>query len=472
MNIPILSSFIAYFSILLTIGFVAHKRSRTESDFVIGDRSVNFWVTALSAHASDMSAWLFMAFPAAIFVGGVAQSWIAIGLFTGMFLNWQFVATRLRVETERYDCYTLSTFFQKKFKDESGALRVLTALMTIIFLVCYLSAGLIAMGYLFESLFQINFYIGISFASAVVALYTLFGGFVTVAWVDFFQGTFLLFVIVLVPIYAFTQIDGFDSISTIARVKEIPLTLFVDGSWQAFASALCLSFGWGFGYFGQPHIITKFMGIKNSKDIYKAKYVGMTWQFIALFSSLWIGLIGIALFSGGLINSELVFVEMVKMLFHPFIAGFVLCAVLAANISTMDSQILVCASVLTEDIYKGIIGKKVSSERLLFLSRMSVLAVSVLSYILACTRSATVSGTVFFAWSGLGCTFGPLVIMSLYVKQINRWGALAGIIVGGFLAFTWPYINPYVATFLIPSIVPGFALGCASIYLVSYCTKS
>lgn len=472
MNIPIVAAFAAYFSILITIGFIVHKRSRTESDFVLGDRSVNYWVTALSAHASDMSAWLFMAFPAAIFMGGLAQSWIAIGLFTGMFLNWQFVATRLRIETESHDSYTLSTFFEKKFKDSSGAIRILTALMTIVFLTCYLSAGLIAIGFLFESLFGINFYVGICFATAAVALYTLFGGFVTVAWVDFFQGTFLLFVIVAVPLIALSYVDGFHSIAAMASMKNIPMTFFHDGSWTSLASALCLSFGWGLGYFGQPHIITKFMGIKSADEIYKSKYVGMTWLFIALTSSLCIGLVGIAFFSNGLVNSELVFVEMVKEMFHPFVVGFVLCAVLAANISTMDSQILVCASVLTEDIYKGMLGKRATSERLLFLSRLGVVGISLISLIIAFTKSSTVAKTVFFAWSGLGCTFGPLVIMSLYVKRVNKWGALTGIIVGGLTAFVWPYLNPYVVNFFIPSLVPGFALGCFSIYFVSRCTRN
>lgn len=470
MNVPILAAFATYFIILINIGFIAH-RSRSESDFVIGDRSVNYWVTALSAHAADMSAWLFMAVPAAIFLGGVAQSWIAIGLVAGMFCNWQFIAHKLRTETENLNSNTLSTFFERKFGGSSGVLRTLTALMTIVFLTCYLSAGLIAMGYLFESLFGINFYFGMTLATAVIALYTLFGGFVTVAWVDFCQGTFLLLIIVIVPLFALMQIDKISLIGEIASQRGIPLSLFGNGSWKALAEALCLSFGWGLGYFGQPHILTKFMGIRDPKEIYKSKYIGMTWQIIALTSAIGIGLVAIAFFAHGIDNNELVFVEMVKNLFPPFLAGFVLCAVLAANLSTMDSQILVCASVLTEDIYKAMLGKKASSQRLLFLSRLSVIGVAAISFAIACSKSSTVSNTVLFAWSGLGCTFGPLVVMSLYVKKINKWGALSGIVVGGITAFIWPFLNPYVAEFLIPALVPGFFLGCFAIYFVSQFTN-
>jgi len=208
MNLQVLAAFFTYFSILLLIAFSAHKRSRTESDFALGNRSLSFWLTALSAHAADMSAWLFMAVPAAIFLGGMPNAWMALGLIVGMFLNWHFIAPKLRVQTEQYQSFTLSTFFEKRFNDTSGFLRVLTAFLSLIFLTCYLSAGLIAMGYLFESLFGIDYFIGISFSIIVVMAYTFFGGFVTVAWTDLFQGFFLLAMIVLVPLVGYTAIGG------------------------------------------------------------------------------------------------------------------------------------------------------------------------------------------------------------------------------------------------------------------------
>lgn len=464
MEIQLIAAFCVYFAILLFIGFISHNRSKTETDFVLGDRSVNYWVTALSAHASDMSAWLFMSFPAVVFMGGVGKIWIGIGLVFGMFVNWQFVARRLRKFTEENDSYTLSTFFEKRFEDSSGLLRTLTAIMTIVFMACYLSAELIAMGFLFESLFSINYYIGIVLATAVVIAYTLFGGFVTIAWVDFFQGMFLLGVIIVVPFFAISAMGGVQPIIETASREGIPLTVFSGEGITAFLAAMSLTFGWGLGYPGQPHIITKFMGVRDPDELYKSKYIGMTWQVLALTASACIGLIGIGFFQEGLGNSELVFVDMVKVLFHPFVTGIMLCALIAANISTMDSQILVCASVVTEDIYKLWGGKKGS---LLKVSRWSVIAISLASLLIASSQNRSVVEAVLFAWSGLGCTFGPLVIMSLYLKKINRYGAFAGILVGGIIPFVWPYVSHYFASFPIPSLVPGFSLGCLMIYVVS-----
>ena len=296
MNAPVVLAFLCYFGVLLGIGFFAHKRSQTESDFVLGDRSVNFWLTALSAHASDMSAWLFMSFPAAMYIGGVSSAWIGLGLVIGMFLNWQFIAEKLRTGTEASNSFTLSTFFEKRFGDDSGILRLLTAIMTLVFLTIYLAAGLIAMGFLFESLFGINYLLGICIATTAVIAYTLFGGFVTVATVDFFQGIFLLFVIAIVPMIALYSIGGVDDVYAALVRNGRSVSLLPDESWLSFITALLLSFGWGLGYVGQPHIITKFMGIDQSSELRKSKYLGMSWQILALGAATAIGLIGVAFF--------------------------------------------------------------------------------------------------------------------------------------------------------------------------------
>lgn len=470
MNIQVILAFCIYFLALLAIGLLARKKHLTEADFVLGNRSLNFWVTALSAHAADMSAWLFMAFPAAIFIGGLSQSWIALGLLLGMFCNWHFIAPKLRVGTEQYQSYTLSTFFEKRFQDSSGMIRLLTAVMSIVFFACYLSAGLIAMGNLFDSLFGIDYYIGISVATLVVVIYTFAGGYITVAWTDLFQAIFLLLMIIIVPVAAYLQIDGLKAITNAASAKDISLAFVEDPSFLSYISIIFLALGWGLGYFGQPHIITKFMGIKHAQDLYKSKYLGMSWQILALLAATAVGLVGIAYFPQGIKNDEMVFVEMVQSLFNPFFAGFILCGVLAANISTMDSQILVCASVITEDVYKHLFRKTAKSKELLRISRASVVAISLISYLLACSKSASVSGTVFYAWTGLGCSFGPLVLMSLYSQTTNRYGALAGIIVGGGIAGFWSYLNPYITEFVIPAMIPGFFLSLVAIYFVSLLT--
>ena len=471
MNLSLFLPFIVYLCMLLAIGLASYKKQTSSADFIVGSRSLNFWVTALSAHASDMSSWLFMAFPAAIFIGGLSQAWIAFGLLIGMFLNWQLVAKKLRTSTENYDSYTLSSFFEKRFQDNTKIVRTLTALMAVFFLTCYVSAGLIAMGGIFESVFGIDFHIGLTIACLVMLIYTFVGGFVTVAWTDLFQALFLLAMIILVPVTAYSTLEhGFGSIVAAAESKQVSLQLIPDLSFDSILAILFLVFSWGLGYFGQPHIITKFMGIKNPAKMHKSKYIGMTWQFIALSSATCIGLVGLAYFSKGIHNPELVFVEMVKTLFPSFAAGFILCGVLAASVSTMDSQILVSASVISEDLYKPFIKVSASPKELLAVTRIAVVLVSALSLFLALNKNSTIQEAVLYAWSGLGCSFGPLVLMSLYSEKVNKYGAIAGILVGGGIAATWSSINPWVTELEIPAMIPGFFLSLFSIYFISAVT--
>lgn len=473
MSSHLLLPFAAYFCVLLSIGLISHRKQTSDADFIVGGRSLNFWVTALSAHASDMSSWIFMAFPAAIFIGGLSQVWIAFGLLIGMFLNWQFVARKLRTLTEKYDCYTLSTFFEKRFEDSSGSIRLVTALMALFYLTCYVSAGLIAMGGILEAVFGIDFYIGMTIASLVILIYTFSGGFITVAWTDLFQALFLLCVILLVPTVAFLNLDnGFQSIFDAADKRGILLSVIPDLSPTSLAAIIFLIASWGLGYFGQPHIVTKYMGIKNPKDMAKSKYVGMSWQLAALTGAAAIGLVGIAYFPEGLSNPEFVFIEMVKSMFHPLAAGFVLCGVLAASLSTMDSQILVCGSVISEDLYKHIFKSEASPKELLVVTRIGVLIVSSVSLYLALNRNTTILEAVLYAWSGLGCAFGPLMLMSLYSKKTNAQGAIAGVITGGTVAGCWGMVNSYITELQIPAMIPGFICSLASIYVTSLLTSA
>lgn len=469
MNIQLIIAFFAYFLVLLLIGLASLRRQKSADDYIIGNRSLSYWMTAFSAHASDMSAWLFMAFPAAIYTFGLSQLWIAIGLLMGMFLNWQFVAEKLRRNTETYESNTLSTFLERRFNDKSGVIRVLTACMILFFLTCYLSAGLIAMGSLLESLFGINYYLSLAIAMFVAASYTTIGGYYTIARVDQFQALFLLLMIILVPATAyFSMPNALETIVSQAKMKEASLSLFSDFSFQSLRSTLFLILGWGLGYFGQPHIITKFMGIKSPDEIKKAKYVGMTWQILALSAAAFVGFVGIGFFSENpLKNGELVFIEMVKTLFNPLFGGFILCGLIAANISTMDSQILVCGSVISEDFWRCLFKKHASDKELLLISRVGVLLTSLVSLLIAFYKSSTVLEAVLYAWSGLGAAFGPTIIMSLYDKKANRNGAIAGIFVGGFIAAFWDILNPTLASYPIPAMIPGFFLGLLTVYSVS-----
>lgn len=472
MDTQILIAFCAYFLVLLTIGILSYKKQRTDSDFIVGNRSLNFWVIALSAHASDMSSWLFMGFPAAFLIMGLSQAWLGVGLLLGMFLNWQLIAKRLRIQTEKWNSYTLSTFFERRFHDTSGILRSLTAIMTILFLAWYLSAGLMSVGMLLESVFGINYYFGLSLATCVVLAYTFIGGFITVAWTDLFQALFLLAVILVVPFIALSHISGgWETIAHIAQKREIELHFFDNFSFETLLTILFLVLGWGLGYFGQPHIITKFMGIDQASQMHKSKYVGMSWMLVTLSAAACIGLVGIAYFPEGLAKTELVFVEMVKSLFSPLLAGFILCGLLAASISTMDSQILVCASVLTEDIYKQFFNRTANPQHLLAISRGAVILVSLLSLLVAFNQNDTIFKTVEYAWTGLGCAFGPLVLMALYSQRANRYGAIAGIVVGGLIASSWHFVNPYLSSYTIPAMIPGFFTSLVSIGVVSYLTR-
>lgn len=473
MNIFTAAAFFIYFTLLVMIGIFSHRKQKTAADFLVANRSLNFWLTALSAHASDMSSWLFMAFPAAVFISGLDQLWTAFGLILGMFLTWQFVAKKLRIETEKRQAYTLSMFFERRFHDRSGFLSLITASMILFFLTFYLSSGLVAMGLLFETLFHINYYLGLTITVTVVAFYTVLGGFLTVAWTDLFQGIFLFVVILAVPCYSYFSIDGgTEAIIAAAAAKNVTFSLLPDLSFASFLSSFSLMFGWGLGYFGQPHIITKFMGIKNPEELRKAKYLGISWQICVLGGSALVGIIGVKFFDSTAIDPQLVFVQMVQQLFHPFLTGFILCAIFAATISTMDSQILVCSSVISEDFWKRIINKKASPKEILFVSRLAVVFISFVALVLAFNRNETILSIVFYAWSGLGASFGPLVLMALYSPQANRYGAAAGIFTGGATVVLWPYLNPLVTSYTIPAMLPGFILSGAMICLISKLTAN
>lgn len=465
-------AFIAYFMVLIAIGIISHQRQTTNSEFIVGNRQLNFWVTALSAHASDMSAWLFMGLPVAVYLTGMSGSWIAIGLMLGMFLNWKLVASKLRTATENTQSYTLSSYFESRFSDTSGIIRVLTACMLLFFLSHYLSAALTAMGLLIESLFGINYYIGLTFATLVVVAYTFGGGFVTIAWTDFFQALLLLFSILIVPILAlFSLENGWENLREIGEQNPGYLNLLGDKSPESILNAVILSLSWGLGYFGMPHVITKFMGIRDVKEMNKSMYVGMTWQFFALSSAIAVGIIGTAFFADDLADPQLVFVDMVKSMMHPFFAGFILCGVIAANLSTMDSQMLVCASALGEDLYKRFFGKNASQLHLVRVSRIGVIIIAFIALLIAYFKDQAIIDSVMYAWAGLGSSFGPLVLTSLYYKNANRYGAIAGILVGGGIALAWPWLNPYLTATILPAMIPGFFLSLLSIFIVSNLTR-
>ncbi len=466
----IISAFGLYFATLGIIGFFAYKRSKQSTDFTLGSRSLSYWVTALAAHASDMSGWLFMGFPAAVYAHGLIEAWTAVGLVFFMFLNWKLIAPKLRPLTEKHNSSTLSSFFEAHFEDSSGLIRMVSALFCLMFFTFYIAANFVALGHLFESIFNINYAIGTLIGSLII-FYILLGGYTSIAWVDFFQGSFLLLMIILVPIVGFLHVGGSHAIVNAASANTISLT-FLPHSISQFFNILLLAFGWGLGYFGQPHILTKFMGIQNVENLAKAQRVGLAWQTITLLSAICVGLVGIAFFAGnGLPNSELIFVAMTKTLFKPFWAGIILCAVLASAINVIGAQILVSVSVLAEDFYKHLINEKnraVTRYRVQWASHVGVFSICLLALTFAYyQREESISGLIEYAWAGLGSSFGPLIILSLHSKLKSRAAALAGIIAGGATAGLWYYFDT-----VIPPMIAGFVASFVCIGLVALVTKN
>ena len=448
--------FIAYFAVLMGVGFYFYRRTKTADDFVLGGRSLNYWVTALSAHASDMSAWLFMGFPAAVFAYGMGELWTAASLIFFMFLSWQFVAPRIRNRTADYGCMTLSSLFGARFHpsksdEKSGRgvrLQMWSALICIFFLIAYIASGLVGLGRMFESLFQVDYKAGVLVAAGVIMIYTFLGGFVAVAWNDMLQAIFLLAMIVLVPVLAWNALPSSVTLADLFTPREQEVGLF---------SRIFQAFSWGLGYFGLPHVINKYMSIDHVDNVRKAKYVGLSWQFIALMSASLIGLFGAHLLPN-ITNSELLFVEMAHLLLQPVMAQVVLCAVLAAALSTLDSQVMAAASTLAEDIFDVPEGKE------MWLTRGSIIAICCMATGLAWSNTTSIYSMVFYAWAGLGCSFGPLVLWSLTDRPISEGTALCGMLTGAFISAVWPAIPMFSD---VPSMLPGFLLANLVIYLGS-----
>ncbi|MBI2742485.1 MAG: sodium/proline symporter [Chlamydiales bacterium] len=456
-----LSAIFIYLGVLLAIGFLSHRKQQSAADFIIGSRSLNYWLTALAAHASDMSSWMFMGYPAAIFLGGYLGGWTAVGLILFMFLNWQLVAPKIRVATEQFSSLTFSSFFESRLADTSGRIRLFTALMSLFFYTIYISAGFVGLGILINTLFGIPYDIGILIGVLIVVPYVFIGGYVTLAWLDLFQGIFLMLVILFVPFYLLPKVGGFEAISQAISSRNLMNTMFPEFSVKGYLNILFMIGGWGLGYFGQPHIVTKFMGIKRVEEMSKSKYIGMSWMTISLAAATFVGLVSIAYFAQGIKDPEQVFILMVNQSFHPMLVGFFLCAILAATINATSSQVLVLSSTLTEDFYKRIFRKTATSKELLLVSRLGVILVAIFSFCIAFAKVSSIYSLVQYAWSGLGASFGPLLLLCLYSKKVTKEGAWAGILVGGFVSAIWPSFSS------VPPLIPGFFASFISIIFVS-----
>jgi SSS family solute:Na+ symporter/sodium/proline symporter len=461
---------------MLAIGLYAYRQSSTNlSEYMLGGRKLGPAVTALSAGASDMSGWLLMGLPGALYLFGISQIWMAIGLVIGAWLNYLLLAPRFRVFTEvAKDSITLPDYLEHRFADKTHLLRLISAVVIVVFFTLYTASGVVAGGKLFESVFQLDYSLGLALTAGVVIAYTLLGGFLAVSMTDFVQGIIMFLALVMVPVVTLNEVGGVGPmLDTVAMLNPNHLDLFTGTSLIGIVSLMA----WGLGYFGQPHIIVRFMAIRSVKDFPVARRIGMSWMIVSLIGAVATGFVGIAYVHKtgvALKDPETIFILLSQVLFHPFVGGFLLAALLAAVMSTISSQLLVTSSALTQDFYKTFLNKTASDQHLVLMGRLSVFLVAIVAIVIALDRSSSILTLVANAWAGFGAAFGPLVLMSLYWKRMNHWGALAGMIIGAATVLLWIYgpwtvdqkpLNDYLY-----AIVPGVLTSTIAIWFVTKMT--
>lgn len=458
-----------YMAAMLYIGWYSYRKTSNLTDYMLGGRSLGPAVTALSAGAADMSGWLLMGLPGGIYVSGLASAWIAIGLTVGAYLNWLLVAPRLRSYTQvANDSITIPGYLENRFKDDTKLLRIVSGIVILLFFTFYVSSGMVAGAVFFQSSFDLDYHTGLLLVSAVVVAYTLFGGFLAVSYTDFIQGLMMLFALLLVPIIGFGKTGGpAETFDTIRSIDPALLDLFKGTTFLGIISAAA----WGLGYFGQPHIIVRFMAITTVKETKSARRIGMGWMIFSLIGTIFTALIGLAFFAQNpdikLENPEAVFIELGQLFFHPLFAGFMLAAVLAAIMSTISSQLIVTSSALTEDLYKVLLKKDGTDKQYVFFGRMAVLAVAIIAAVLAWVQNDTILGLVAYAWAGFGAAFGPVILLSLFWRKMTNWGAILGMIAGTLTVIIWSKLG---LSDVMYEIVPGFIVNLLVSYVISLVT--
>lgn len=476
-NILVIIAFVAYLGCMIAIGMYFYGKSRTTTEYFLGGRKLGSWVTSMSAQASDMSGWLLMGLPGAAYLSGLSAAWIGIGLGIGTYFNWLLVAKPLRQYTKvAGDAITLPQFFSNRFRDDSGIIRVVSSLFILVFYLFYTASGFVSASKLFSSVFGIPYLVALAIGAVVVVSYTFAGGFFAVCWTDFFQGLLMFFCVIAVPVSAIISLGG--PVSFVQQVSAFNpnfWSLLVDGATNQPLTALGIisMLAWGLGYFGQPHILVRFMGIDAPSSIKKSRRIATVWVVISLTAAVLIGISGkmfLPVDLGATGAQETVYITMVTHIFPVFIAGIFLSAILAAIMSTADSQLLVTSSALTEDFYHAKLRPHASASEQMWVSRLCVVGVALVAAFIATDPNSSILSLVGYAWAGFGATFGPLVLCSLFWKRANKYGALAGIIVGGLTDLIWAKLSGGI--FDLYEIVPGFLLGLAAIIIVSLLTPA
>ena len=455
---------VLYFAAMLGIGWYAYTKTRNNLDgYMLADRGLKPWIAALSAGASDMSGWLLMGLPGAMYLSGLSEAWIMIGLLVGAWLNWLITAPRLRAYTEvAGDAITIPSFFEARLHDRTRILRIASGMIILVFFTFYVSSGMVASGKFFDSAFGVDYKLGMLIVAVITMLYTLFGGFLGASLTDVAQGLLVVVALLAVPIIGIVDLGGVGAMFDGVRSVDPELLDWVgSGGILAIVSAAA----WGLGYFGQPHIIIRFMALRTPAEAGTARRIGIGWMLLCALGAVGTALVGIAYFAKHTADkpadAETVFLALSQILFHPFIAGLVLAAVLAAIMSTISSQLIVCSSALVEDLYKLIAEKSGSDRKLsdatyVILGRIGVLAIAVIAALLALSPSNSILDLVAFAWAGFGSAFGPAIVLSLYWRKLTTLGALAGIVTGAVVAYAWDKLASADIYEIIPGVIASF----------------
>ncbi|UBH24258.1 sodium/proline symporter PutP [Micrococcus porci] len=478
-----------YFVAMIAIGLYAARRNNDLDDYMLAGRDMKPGVAALSAGASDMSGWLLMGLPGAVYASGLIEGWMAIGLIVGAWVNWKVVAPRLRSYTEvAGDSITIPTFLENRFKDHTHILRIVAGLIILVFFTFYVSSGMVAGGKFVESTFgpdsiyaqgvSVNYLTGMVVVAGITVLYTLFGGFLGASLTDVAQGVLMFLALLVVPVAVIATMGGWDQVLEGIRAADAAVGPEAD-RFSLFQNATRIgvlsSLAWGLGYFGQPHIIVRFMALRTPQDAAAARRIGIGWMVLSVFGAVMVGLVGLAYFQANpgteLNDPETVFLVLASILFHPFVAGLVLAAVLAAIMSTLSSQLIVCSSALVEDLYM-LRGRRGSPRTMVWLGRIGVLVVALIAGLLALNPDASVLELVSFAWAGFGAAFGPVILLALYWERFTSWGAMAAMVVGAAVAWFWSTASADTWDwFGLYELLPGFVAALAAGVVVSRLTR-
>ncbi len=486
-DVPVLIAFLLYLGVMLGIGFYFTNKSKKMSDYFLAGRGLGSWVTAMSAQASDMSGWLLMGLPGAAYATGMGNYWIAIGLAIGTILNWALVAKPLRRFTEVCgDSITIPQYLQNRFKADSPLIRVVCAVVIFVFFLVYTTSAFVSGGKLFQVVFNIDptnetyAKAAVIISALIIIVYTFMGGFNAVAWTDFVQGILMFVTIIALPIALVSNTPNFSADMLYATQKLAAEGADTSG-YMSMTSGMSTidiisNLAWALGYFGMPHILVRFMAIKNTKEVKKSAIIAIVWVLISLTAAVLIGILGRVFLDSQSVTlsaaeQELIFIKTVKMLFPSFLGGIFLSAVLASIMSTADSQLLVTASAVVNDFYKVVVKKEASENKLMWISRGAVIAISVIACILALNPNDSIMGIVSNAWAGFGAAFGPAIVFSLYWKRLTLKGTAAGIIGGAATVILWEYILPTSVTMGLYSIIPGCIVSVLLTIVVSLIDK-